>query len=177
MKFKFLLYLVASLLSLTRLAGAADAPAPLQVEIIPNHSANGKKSFTWFSPEAGTLVFDVLFTNISSSPVTVWEQNCSWGFRCLYFELVRDGKRRNLVRSRIDWDDNRPSPFTLAPQEHFVFHVRFGDGTWPTDWISEGPIVLRAIYQIDPLDDFAAKIAPEVWVGTVSSKPADFTIQ
>ena len=191
MKSFFVACLIFALAGFSAPARAAERrrvrPSPLRLDIVPSQSVGGKKILGRTlaqSPEAakyGRITLDVVLTNTSSVPVKVWEPFCLWGCRCLSFEVIRDGRRRKIERPPRAWDSNWPRPFTIAPQEHYVFQVTFGDGTWPVDWIptdqEENTVVtLRAIYTIPPPDEIAARKAPDIRVGTVSCTPAEFVI-
>ena len=158
-------------------AGERPGAGPLSVYIVPNARTPQSRLLYRTVPELGVLAFDVILTNTSAKPLTIWAQGSSWSHSNISFELARAGGKRLISRRSVAWDANAPHPYTLLPKEHYVFHIRFGDETWPLDWLPEGgsktSYTIRAIYQVES-DDRAKEF--HIWTGTVSSTPCDFII-
>ena len=156
---------------------AAPQSGPLSAYIVPSGRTLQQRYLYTTTPELGFLNLQVILTNVSQKPVTIWAQGSSWSHENMSFEVTRNGVKRHIVREPIGWDSNVPRPFTLLPKEHYVFRVGFHHDGWPRDWLPErfsGQVyTIRAIYRIKP-EEPAKEFG--VWAGTVSSIPLDFVI-
>jgi hypothetical protein len=155
-------------------AGDRTPGGPFRLKIVPNRGA-------WDADEihlsqAGDH-FNVVLTNITEKPVTVWKEWSSWGYFCLSFQLTDDsGKPTRVFKKSRVWFANAPDPMTIPPGDLAIFDVSFN----PSEWEGLPPLKpgeiqrvrMVAVYEVTP-----SKEADEmgVWVGTVSS--TDHTYQ
>lgn len=115
--------------------------------------------------------FHVVVTNVSTRPIRLWRDWCSWGYFNLSFVgTERDGKTFTVKRKPRGWDKNDPDWAIILPGDHMVLDVVFKDGTWDYD---PAPTVgrlwrvwLRAVFEV-PADDQTKEHG--VWTGLVTS--------
>lgn len=116
--------------------------------------------------------FHVVLTNISSEPVRLWKEWCSWGYFNLTFELEFDDEKPVPVeKTERGWDKNFPDFVEIPPGEHFVLPVRLTADVWKFDFVKRGGAEprrarLRAVYAVEPDDQSRAH---GVWTGRVES--------
>ena len=165
------------LFAMTGCAVAHGKPA-LTLTIIPTTYVN-RDSLTAAISLEGSLHFHVLLTNVSATPVTVFQEDNSWGYYSLSFDLTyADGRKERVGRAFRYWYKNFPSTITLPPKGSYVFEVNF-DETWntsirlqPTQGQQGVTCRLRATYAIaprkspDPTLDF---LKVSTWTGTIRS--------
>jgi hypothetical protein len=131
----------------------------------------------------GDSHFHVLLTNVSTAPVTLFEEWNSWGYYGLSFDITyADGHKVHTYKTAREWQANYPSTITLAPKGFYVFDVNF-DTTWANSIrlhpakVQQGlECRLRAIYSIAPnkskkgrLPSILELLDSSPWTGTVRS--------
>jgi hypothetical protein len=68
--------------------------------------------------------FHVLVQNVSRRPVTLWQEQYSWGYFALQFEVYESSGVRHLIMKKpVSFYANGPGRFTLAPGEGVVWDV------------------------------------------------------
>lgn len=158
-------------------AAGSGQTGPLSVYIVPSGRTLQQRFLFTTTPEFGFLNLQVILTNVSRKPVTIWAQGSSWSHDNMSFAVTHNGVKRLIERAPIGWDSNVARPFTLLPGEHYVFHVGFHDDGWPRNWLperfSKQVYTIRAKYRIRP-EERAKEFG--VWTGTVSSTPHDYVI-
>lgn len=130
--------------------------------------------------------FHVLLTNVSSSPVRVWQEWCSWGYYCLQIELMEaDGTKHLLKKKRIPFYANFPDYVALQSGESVVWNVDLSPSIWtglpvmPTNAMAN--VKIRAIYTVTKPDDTEVNrdegvAQMGVWTGQSASDFCDFTL-
>ncbi len=157
-------------------AGEIDKTTALAVRIVP----------TQYMEKGGGLIllkqpsehFHVVVTNVSSVPIRLWREWCSWGYYNLTF-LVTVGTDAPFVvkkQSRA-WFANWPDPETISPGGHHVRDVAFDTATWvgsPVPEAGSGRTVrMKAVFELPPED---AK-PHGVWTGKVSSPEESYELR
>ena len=171
----FALAILLPALRATRLF-AADHPADaVAVRIVPSRTDDkGGRSITLFQPAQH---FHVVVTNVSREPVRLWREWCSWGYHCLSFVVVEDGRNTAVTKAEISWRKNYPDSTTLAPGEHMVFEVTFDKSVWPNAPVPDNGksrvVRMKAVFAV-PADEDARKLG--VWTGEVSSPVEAYTV-
>lgn len=128
----------------------------------------------------------VVITNVSDTPVRIWDQWNGWGYSNLSFSIQTDNRkiRKTLKRFGGENGGHGPEWIELGPGDHYVCSARFvaDDPNNLTD--SWGPLVirngeypwigLRAHYEIKA-SDFSRQ--ENVWTGRASSPPVRIRVQ
>jgi hypothetical protein len=120
--------------------------------------------------------FHVVVTNLSSAPIKLWEEWCSWGYFDLSFE-ARDvtGRRFVISKKMRGWDKNFPCPVTIGAGRAWVIDVNLDPSIWQNSPLSsdrgQATLRLRAVFEIS--EDEASK-ANGVWTGKVSSPEDEY---
>ncbi len=160
------------------LSGPAAEPSsdPITVRIAPTSFREGAVRTIVLSGSADH--FHVVITNVSGKPIRLWRNLCSWGYRCLSFEIRGpDGKTLTVEKQNRAWTKNAPVWDTIPAGDHKVFDVSWYDSTWagvppltdrPAQFLS-----MKAIYEV-PVDKQAT--AHQVWTGRVTSPQATYSI-
>jgi hypothetical protein len=120
----------------------------------------------------------IVLKNIGSETIRVWKDNCSRGYRNVSFEMIdKEGRRFVVQRAPITWEKNIPAWDTLAAGDSVSREITFKPHEWrglPELRPGEARSVkMRAIYT--SADSYDAQ-HDRVWVGTVSSEPAEVTL-
>jgi hypothetical protein len=133
-------------------------------------------------PSSQPPEFFVVLTNNSAQPQAFWEYWNSWGDQTISFEITTaDGKVYKVSKRSQDFTRNFPSTFLVNPGEKAVFPISFGN-EWDTSPILpteyEMPIILRAIYDVPPLDRrlLPVDFKEEVWTGRIESHSYTLTL-
>lgn len=159
---------------------SAHATESLSVSIVPSRSTASERSIVegegskW--PPA---TFYVIVTNVSETPILVWEAWNSWGYQSISFELTLPDGRTVIVSKKPQlFTRNFPSTFLIAPKESQAFPIQL-DSTWENVPRSSSkpnePIAVRAIFSIKPPEEAIAKKV-NVWVGHAVSSRYDFML-
>lgn len=130
--------------------------------------------------------FHVLLTNVSSNPVRVWQEWCSWGYYCLQIEIVeQDGTKHLLKKKRIPFYENFPDYVVLQPSGSVVWDVELNSTVWDDlSWLPNDKMLnvkVRAIYTVKKAEDSEVNrdlgvSSSGVWTGQAMSEMYDFTL-
>lgn len=130
--------------------------------------------------------FHVLLTNVSSKPVRVWQEWCSWGYYCLQIEIVEeDGTKHLLKRRPINFITNGPDYVELQPGGSVVWNVSLDPSVWEDlSWFPKGRMLsakVRAIFTVEESKDEQDNRdlgvnRMGVWTGQAVSEFYDFTL-
>jgi len=158
---------------------AANEPSrsQLSIRIVPTSSED--KVGRWLElDDDGSKHFHVVVTNVSSEPVKVWKEWCSWGYFNLTFE-ARDAAGKIVVISKRprDWTKNFPCPVEIEASGHMVIDVSLAPAIWQNSPLSDesgrATLRLKAVYEIR---DTKESKQENVWTGRISSPEAAYTI-
>jgi hypothetical protein len=116
--------------------------------------------------------FCVVLRNISDKPQNLWQEENSWGYHALHFELKEDSGR-TWVAKKVDagFYQNGPMFWTLKPKEPLVMKVSLDDRQ-VSDWQKwkgfphRQTVSVRAVYEVGE-DAYTRKYG--VWTGRVDS--------
>jgi hypothetical protein len=115
--------------------------------------------------------FHVVVENLSSAPIKLWKEWCSWGYFNLSFE-ARDSSGRSFVISKRNrgWDKNFPCPIVIDAGRSWVIDVNLDPSIWQNSPLSSdtGKATLR-------LKEDERSKSEKVWTGKVSSPEAEYT--
>ena len=120
-----------------------------------------------------------MITNVSDKPVRIWNDQCSWGYFCLSFEVrAPDGQTRTVKKKHRGWDANAPDSEILPAGDHMVFDVSWYDSTWEGVPALTSPaaqfLSMKAVYEV-PVDAQATRY--QVWTGRVTSPQATYKVE
>ena len=170
--------LVAGILTMSAAQPSVARPVTpaLVVRIIP----------TSFQQKTGRVIqlnplnpqFYVVVTNKSRSPVRLWRDWSSWGYKNLSFVVTNaTGKSvvtkvsKNFSRNFADWS-------SLNQDDSMVFAVSFDQNEWNNAPLPEQgagrTIRIKAVYEI-PADMETERYG--VWTGRITSPTESYTIQ
>jgi hypothetical protein len=117
--------------------------------------------------------FDVLLRNVSDKPQNIWEDDNSWGYDALTFELKDEtGKTWAVRKSFVAFHANAPAFWTLKPNDTLVIDVYFANDQ-KSDWQKwkgfprNQTVSMRAI--LENHDDGASRKC-SVWTGRAASE-------
>jgi hypothetical protein len=117
--------------------------------------------------------FDVLLRNVSDKPLNIWQDDNSWGYYALNFELMDEsGKKWVVTKIPVAFHANAPSFWTLKPNETLVIDVCFTDDQ-KSDWQKwkgfphNQTVSMRAIFETQE-DGFSKEYS--VWTGCAVSE-------
>lgn len=172
--------LVLLLVGLGFPAFGATTNSELSLSIAVPYASNRLAAFGKFSDTNDTRVlcstwdnhFPVVLRNISDKPVNIWQQDNSWGYYDLSFEL-RDGSGKTWVARKVTtaFHSNGPMFWTLKPNETLVIDVCFTNDQ-KSDWQKwngfprNQTVSMRAVFAIHK-DASTKKYS--VWTGRVVS--------
>lgn len=164
----------------SRGGAAAEGSGPaLAVRIVPtSFREESRRSIELYRPESH---FHVVVTNISTRPVRLWKEWCSWGYFNLSFVVIgRDGRTLTVKKKNRGWDKNYPDSTIVPPGEHVVYEVAFDDERWidpplpPATGLREPRWVkMKAVYEVGA-DEQARKHG--VWTGRITSPEETYLI-
>lgn len=122
-------------------------------------------------------LFYVVVSNISDSPISIWEYWSRWGYQSISVEIrLPDGKALVLSRKDEIFTRNFPSSFLIAPGEAQVFPIEL-DSRWENQkvllGVCEKQVKVRARFHIHPSNDATTH---RVWSGSVHSKLYGFRL-
>ncbi|UYZ61237.1 hypothetical protein [Hymenobacter latericus] len=131
----------------------------------------------------------MLLTNVSASPVALFEEWNSFGYYGLSFIVTYpNGRTLRVAKKPRGWDKDFPSTVTIAPGGFYLFDVDFDPTIWAHSPRLEKPTAngglrckLQAVYTSAPqkLSDmdsmWTAKEVP-IWTGTLSSAHMPVTL-
>jgi hypothetical protein len=128
--------------------------------------------------------FYVLLTNVSSKPVRVWQEWCSWGYYSLQLEVFeQDGTEHLLKKKPTNFLANFPDFVELEPGGSVVWKVDIEPSVWEgLSWLPTNRaerVKLKAIYKVKTAenDEDNRDLGVDrmgIWTGTASSKLYDF---
>jgi hypothetical protein len=178
------LHLLGALLLTASLPAPAQTVPTLSLEIIPHHYPSRPDKPATIGLADSTSSFHVLLTNVSSSPVEIFDENNSWGYGALPFEITYpDGRKITSAPSQVRaWLANAPITSTIPLHGHYLFSVSFNNKPnqlpfWQNSVLNEQGFAtdcrLRAIYHIAPTKESTEKHA---WTGTITSAEGSYTI-
>ena len=121
--------------------------------------------------------FHVILTNAVDHELRIWEEWNSWGWACLFFEVLdEDGSIAEEIRRDQPrcWTVKFPSWQTLEPGESWVFDVTLDPTEWGHD-LCGGPntLFIRPVYEV-PADDQTAEHG--IITGRFEGEPLEVTI-
>jgi len=130
--------------------------------------------------------FHVLLTNVSRTPLRVWQEWCSWGYYCLQIEVVeKDGTKHLLKKKPADFYADFPDFVDLQPGQSSVWDVDLRKSSVWRDlsWFPKDEIVnakVRAIFTVRKPETESERALDadqlNVWTGQVASEYYDFTL-
>jgi hypothetical protein len=166
--------------------------ADLSVDIVPESSGGKDKQGIniW-------RTFFVILTNTSDHKLSVWNEECSWGYFNLSFEFTgKDGKVFRTSKNPIGFTVNFPSGYVVLPGKHFVLAVAFRNWVrkdirdWSNTEKLDGTMTMKAIYKntneafpgekpnpLNKYSDVEQKLFDSAWVGEAQSEPIQVTIE
>ena len=75
--------------------------------------------------------FTVTFFNGTKKPVSLLNENNSWGYEMVSFEVKNPaGALTEITRIQHGWDKNAPTPVIVQSVDMIHRKISFGDGTW-----------------------------------------------
>src|SRR5215467_5600811 len=102
---------------------------------------------------------EVIFTNMASTELRLWELWNSWGYWSVSFQLRSepDSTISTIMhRWNAEFTVNGPTYFVLAPGEQRRFPININDGWWMRDQtvsrMRDKTLYVRASYNADPID-------------------------
>jgi hypothetical protein len=130
--------------------------------------------------------FHVLLTNVSRTPIRVWQEWCSWGYYCLQIEVVeKDGTEHLLRKKPVPFYANFPDYVVLQPGQCSVWDVNLHEASVWTDlsWFPKDKMVnarVRAIFTVPSPTTEGDRLSGAdrlgVWTGQAISDYQDFTL-
>ncbi len=155
--------------ALVLVPGVGHADEPLRIDIaVPLH--NGQRSIQF---GRGKHIL-VVITNVGATPIRLWSEFNSWGYRSLSFEVIDDaGKIIAVAKPEIDWDGNVPDFFDVPAHEPVVFDEELAPRVWNLPRVPTGHLRMRAVYRVAP-DTESNKL--HVWTGEARSATYDFQL-
>jgi len=148
---------------------------PVAVQIVPTSSR--ERTGQWIELANGGH-FHVVVANLSSSPIRLWEEWCSWGYFNLSFE-ARESTGSSFVISKKNrgWDKNFPCPVVVDAGHSWVIDVNLEPSIWENSPLAsdtgKATLRLRAIFEIREGEQSKTE---KVWTGKVSSPEAPYTV-
>ena len=116
--------------------------------------------------------FTVTLFNGTKKPVSLLNENNSWGYEMVSFELKNPtGPLTQITRKPRAWDKNDPTPVIVQSVDMIHRKISFGDGTW--QGLPAGIAGQRDGWQVRmKLTLKPEKILTErgIWSGTITSK-------
>jgi hypothetical protein len=107
------------------------------------------------------LYFHVIVSNVSTNPVRLWEDWCSWGSDNVTFEIIMPNGAKTIVHKGAQiFGGNRPDYYVLLPGESSVRDIKLNESFGGTKVWENVPklevgqkIKMRAIFEIDKEED------------------------
>lgn len=147
--------------------------SPVSVHVVPtsSHERTGQVIELY-----GDRHFHVVVQNLSSAPITLWEDWCSWGYFNLSFEAqYPDGRIFIISKKDRGWDKNFPCPTVIEAGQAWVIDVDLDPLIWENSPLSSGAgkaeLQIKAIFEIREDEESQIK---HVWTGRVSSPNAKY---
>jgi hypothetical protein len=120
---------------------------------------------------AGRGMLPIVIFNRSRSPIRLWQDGNSWGYRSVRLEYSGLGAQAGVARRReFAFKQNSPTYFTLGPSEPHVMVLELGIETW------EGLVLpaaghsskldLMAVYEVETDEESARH---SVWSGRINA--------
>lgn len=137
--------------------------------------------------------FPIVVTNNSSKDQYIWQSNNSWGYGCLFFNVLTDDGEVafTIKKQQKDWTANMPATLRLKPGGQHVLNVYLNSSVWKMKFLKDYdlrrqiPLTLQAVYEVKPPDSSidvfwppgkASPFKSRLWTGKIQSARSKFLL-
>lgn len=150
----------------------------LEIQLAIPLDRNGQNRFLYFPAEQSTSILpyllQVALVNAGNTPLDLWQENCSFGYANLSFELIWNEKTYPIKKKERSWREDAPMSWEVGPGEIWVISSALTPQSWEGlpafEAGTQHPVKIRAIYQNQVESD-----SLPIWVGRIESQLLEVT--